>query len=187
MLLYFLFYFFEKLWILLLDDALRFWTIYFAFINIYLLRTIFSAHMALLHWQPMPHQHIIIFWVNLFKSQNKLISHSTTWIRLTWPARSLLQEADSCPHFLFINWDHNPMTSSTSTYGLGLSNESKFTAHITSLTLMTSGFFNKSPYLHKMTTKLEVRHVIFGLWPKLISFFGETLGVVVWRAKRYVQ
>ena len=26
-----------------------------------LLRTIFSAHMALLHWQPMPHQHIIDF------------------------------------------------------------------------------------------------------------------------------
>ena len=28
-------------------------------------------------------------------------------------------------HFLFINWDHNPTTSSTSTYGSGLSNESK--------------------------------------------------------------
>ena len=26
-----------------------------------LLRTIFSAHVALLHWQPMPHQHIIDF------------------------------------------------------------------------------------------------------------------------------
>ena len=63
-----------------------------------------------------------------------------------------------CSHFLFINWDHNPTTLSTSTYGLGLSNESKLTAHITSLTLMASGFFNKSPYLHKMTTKPEVHH-----------------------------
>ena len=55
------------------------------------------------------------------------------------------------------------MTSSTSTYGSGLSNESKLMAHITSLTLMANGFFNKSPYLHKMTTKLEVHHLIFGL------------------------
>ena len=30
------------------------------------------------------------------------------------------------PHFLFINWDHNSTTSSTSTHGSGLSNESKF-------------------------------------------------------------
>ena len=42
---------------------------------------------------------------------------------------------------------------SISTYGLGLSNESKLTAHITSLTLMASGFFNKSPYLHKKNNK----------------------------------
>ena len=95
----FFFFFLEKLWILLLDDAFRFWTIYFAIINIYLLRTVFSAHMALLHWQPMPHQHIIIFWVNLFKAQNKLISHSTTWIGLTWLTRSLLQEVDSWSTF----------------------------------------------------------------------------------------
>ena len=85
------------------------------------------------------------------------------------------------------NWDHNPTTLSTSTYGLSLSNKSKLTAHITSLTLMASGFFNKSPYLYKITTKPEVRYLIFGLSPKLISLFGETLGVVVWRAKRYVQ
>ena len=39
---------------------------------------------------------LLIFWVNLFKTQNKLISHSTTWIGLTWPT-----------------------TLSTSTYGLG--------------------------------------------------------------------
>ena len=90
------------------------------------------------------------------------------------------------PHFLFINWDHNPTISSTSTYGWGLSNKSKLTAHITSLTLMASSFFNKSPYLHKITTKPEVHHLIFGLWPKLISLFRKTLGVVVWRAKRYV-
>ena len=85
------------------------------------------------------------------------------------------------PHFLFINWDHNPTTSSTSTYGL------KLTAHTTSLTLMANGFFNKSPYLHKMSTKSKVRHLIFGLWSKLISLFGETLGVMVWRAKRCAQ
>ena len=42
---------------------------------------------------------LLIFWVNLFKTQNKLISHSTIWIRLTWPARSLLQEADSWSTF----------------------------------------------------------------------------------------
>ena len=61
------------------------------------------------------------------------------------------------------NWDHNPTTLSTSTYGLGLSNKSKLTAHITSFTLMASDFFNKSSYLHKITTKPEVRHLIFGL------------------------
>ena len=26
-----------------------------------MLMTVFSAHVALLHWQPMPHQHIIDF------------------------------------------------------------------------------------------------------------------------------
>ena len=60
------------------------------------------------------------------------------------------------PHFLFINWDHSPTTLSI--YGLGLSNESKLMAHITSLTLMANGFFNQSPYLHKMTTKPKVHH-----------------------------
>ena len=44
---------------------------------------------------------LLIFWVNLFKSQNKLIFHLITWIGLTWPVRSLLQEADSWPTFLF--------------------------------------------------------------------------------------
>ena len=44
---------------------------------------------------------LLIFWVNLFKVQNKLIFHSTTWIGLTWPVRSLLQEADSWPTFPF--------------------------------------------------------------------------------------
>ena len=39
------------------------------------------------------------FWVTLFKTQNKLIFHSTAWIRLTWPMRSLLQEADSWSTF----------------------------------------------------------------------------------------
>ena len=61
------------------------------------------------------------------------------------------------------NWDHNPTTLSTSTYGLGLSNKSKLTTHITSLTLMVSGFFNKNSYLHKITIKPEVHHLIFGL------------------------
>ena len=67
------------------------------------------------------------------------------------------------PHFLFIDWDHNPKTSSTSTYGSGSSNESKLMAHITSLTLMASNFFDKSLYLCKMTTKPKVYHLIFGL------------------------
>ena len=70
---------------------------------------------------------------------------------------------DHGPHFPFINWDHNPITSSTSTYGLGSSNESKHMAHIASLIFMESGFSNKSPYLHKMTTKPKVHHLIFGL------------------------
>ena len=61
------------------------------------------------------------------------------------------------------NWDYNPTILSTSTYGLSLNNESKLTTHITSLILMASGFFNKSPYLHKMTTKPEIRRLIFGL------------------------
>ena len=64
---------------------------------------------------------------------------------------------------------------------------SKLTAHITSVIFMESGFSNKSSYLHKMTTKPKVRHLIFSLWSKLISLFGETLGAMVWRARRYVQ
>ena len=55
------------------------------------------------------------------------------------------------------------MISSTLTYESGLSNESKLTVHITFLTLMANNFFNKSPYLHKMTIKPEVRYLIFGL------------------------
>ena len=42
---------------------------------------------------------LLIFWVNLFKTQNKLIFYSTTWIELIWPARSLLQEANSWSTF----------------------------------------------------------------------------------------
>ena len=38
---------------------------------------------------------LLIFCVNLFKTQNKLISYSTTWIGLTWLARSLFQETNS--------------------------------------------------------------------------------------------
>ena len=54
------------------------------------------------------------------------------------------------------------------------------------LIIMESGFSNKSPYLHKITTKPEVRHLIFGSGSKLMSLFGKILGVVVWRAKKYV-
>ena len=32
---------------------------------------------------------------------------------------------------------------------------------------------NNSPYLHKMTTKPKVCHLIFGLWSKLISLSGN--------------
>ena len=65
--------------------------------------------------------------------------------------------------FPFHQLGSEPMISSTSTYGSGLSNESKLMAHITSLTLMASDFFNKSPYLHNMTTKPEVNYLIFSL------------------------
>ena len=123
------------------------------------------------------------FWVNLFKPQNKLISHGIGSHDLQDP---YFKRRIRGPHFLFINWDHNPMTSSTSTYGSGSNNESKVTAHISSLTLMASDFSN-NPYLHKMTTKPKVCHLIFSLWSKLMSLFGDTLGVVVWMAKRYVQ
>ena len=61
----------------------------------------------------------------------------------------------------FINQDHNPTTSITSIYGLGSRNKLKLTSHITSLTLMESGFSNKSPNLHKRTTKPKVCHLIF--------------------------
>ena len=127
---------------------------------------------------------LLIFWVNIFKAQNKLISHG---LGSHDPQDPYFKRRIHGPHFLFINWDHNPTISSTSTYGLGLSNESKLTTHITSLTLIASDFFNKSLYLHKITIKPEVRHLIFGLWPRLISLFGETLGVVIWRVKRYIQ
>ena len=136
-----------------------------------LLKTVFSTHVALLHWHPKISSYLI--------QLHRLGSHD--------PQDPYFKRRIHGPHFLFINWDHNPTTLSTSTYRLGLSNESKLTAHIAALTLMVSGFFNMSPYLHKMTTKPKVRHLIFGLWPKLISLFREILGVVVWRAERYVQ
>ena len=144
--------------------------------------------MALLHWHPMPHQHIIGFFGKIYlkpKINSYLIQlHELGSHGLQDP---YFKRRIHGPYFIFINWGRNPMTSSTSIYGLGLSNESKLTVHITSLTLMASSFFNNSPYLHKITTKLEIRHLIFGLWSKLISPFGETLGVVVCRAKKYVQ
>ena len=70
--------------------------------------------MALLHWQPMPHQHIIgfFFLVNLFKAQNKLISHR---FGSHGPQDPYFKRRIHGPHFIFINWDHNPMKSSTST------------------------------------------------------------------------
>ena len=129
---------------------------------------------------------LLIFWVNL---KPKISSYLIKLHRLGshGPRDPYFKRRIHGPHFLFINWDHNPTTSSTSIYELGLSNESKLTTHITSFTLMASSFFNKSLYLHKITTKPEVQHLIFGLWHKLLSLFGETLGVVVWRAKKYVQ
>ena len=123
-----------------------------------LLRTVFSAYMALLYWQPMPHQYIIDVATDATSyliQLHGLGSHG--------PQDPYFKRRIHGPHFLFINWDHNPTTLSTSTYELSLNNESKLTAHITALTLMVSGFFNKSPYLHKMTAKPEVRHLIFSL------------------------
>ena len=38
-----------------------------------MLRSLFLPHMALLHWQPMPHQYIIDFWVNLTSHITSLI------------------------------------------------------------------------------------------------------------------
>ena len=43
-----------------------------------MLMTLCLPHMALFHWQPTSHQHIIEFWVNPFKTQNKLIFYPTT-------------------------------------------------------------------------------------------------------------
>ena len=109
---------------------------------------------------------LLIFLINLFKAQNKLISHGLGSHDLQDP---YFKKRIHGPHFLFINWDHNPTTSITSIYRSGSSNKSKLTAHITSLTLMESGFSNKNSHLHKMTTKPKVCHLIFGLWSKLMS------------------
>ena len=127
---------------------------------------------------------LFIFLVNLFKTQNKLISHG---LGSHGPQDPYFKRRIHGPYFLFINWDHNLMTSSTSTYGLDSSNESNLKAYITSLTLMESSFSNKNSYLYKMTTKPKVCHLIFGLWSKLMSLFREILEAVVWRTKRYVQ
>ena len=35
--------------------------------------------------------------------------------------------------------------------------------------------------------KLMAQHLIFDSWSKLMSLIGEILGVMVWRAKKYVQ
>ena len=142
--------------------------------------------MALLHWQFRPHQHIINFWINLFKTQNKLISYSTTRTDLIWPTTSSLQEANLRSIFLVHQLGSWLTTSSTSIYETGSSNESKLMAHITSITFMESSFSSKSPYLHKMIAKPKVCHLIFSSWSKPMSLFGETLGVMVWRAKKYV-
>ena len=49
----------------------------------------------------------------------------------------------------------------------------------------------KSPYLHKMRQspwfKLIAHHLIFYSWSKLMSLIRGILGVMVWRAKKYVQ
>ena len=127
---------------------------------------------------------LLIFLVNLFKAQNKFIFHR---LSSHGPQDPYFKRRICGSHFLFINWDYNPKTSSTSTYGSSSNNESKLMAHITSFTLMASSFSNKSLYLHKMTIKPKVCHIFFGSWSKFMSLSGETMRVVVLRAKRYVQ
>ena len=89
-----------------------------------------------------------------------------------------------------------PTTSSTSIYGSSLSIDSRLAGHIISLILMESSFSNKSSYLHKTTSKPVASclikahgsrswHII--LWSKFMSLIRETLRVMVWRAKKYVQ
>ena len=127
---------------------------------------------------------LLIFWVNLFKAQNKFISYR---LSSHGPQDPYFKRRICGSHFLFINWDYNPKISSISSYGSSSNNESKLMAHITSLILMASSFFNKISYLCKMTIKPTVCHIFFGSWSKFMSLSGETMRVVVLRAKRYVQ
>ena len=65
----------------------------------WLLRTKFSRHIALFHWQPAPHQYYHRFWVNLFQSPKEpifaqddvkahvlkpiaILSHYSLWLKL---------------------------------------------------------------------------------------------------------
>ena len=48
---------------------------------------------------------LFIFWVNLFKAQNKLISHG---LGSHGPQDPYFKRQIHGPQFLFINWDHNP-------------------------------------------------------------------------------
>ena len=89
------------------------------------------------------------------------------------------------PHFLFINWDHS------SRHHQHQHIDRVQAMNQSSRLILPPSYSWKvaSPtkaHFHKITTKPKVRHLIFDSLFKLMSLFGEILGVVVRRAKRYV-
>ena len=128
---------------------------------------------------------LLIFWVNLFKTQNKLISHSTTWIKLTWPARSLLQDADSKSNLLFINWDHNPWYHQL----IWIRFKQWIKAHDSYYISYTHGkrLLQQEPIFTQNNNKTWGTSSYLWLMIQTYKSLRETLEVVIWRAKRYVK
>ena len=119
---------------------------------------LFGFHMSLLYWVINLDEHVYCwrfsFWFNL-------LGFSVLVIWWVW----LLSVEDNfffTPHGI-ISLGSWPTTSSTSLYGSGSSRDSRIMARIISLKLMEVGFSNKSPYLHKTTSKPMANYLIFWL------------------------
>ena len=139
--------------------------------------------MTLLHWQATAHKLKIRSLkpkINSYLIQlHGLGSHG--------PRDPYFKRQIHGPHFLFISWDHNLWHHQHQHQHIDRAQAiNQSSQPILSLIFMESGFSNKSLYLPKMTTKPKVRYLIFSLWSKLMSLFREILGVVIWKAKRYV-
>ena len=147
----------------------------------------FSAHMALFRWQLMPHQYIIDFFGQISlksKISSYFIQLHGLDSRGLWDPYFMRQIHG--PHFLFINWDHNPRyhqhqhmdrvtqwIKAHGPYYLSYTHGKRLPQQKPIFTQNNNKTRGTSSHLRLMTQAYK-------------SLLGETLGVMVWRAKRYV-